>query len=69
MNGGTPWSTFKGERIWPTSSYEFDESKGLYDQDRFLGLGLDEENESDLHEERIKAWTTQVCAELGLRQA
>ena len=30
------------------------------------GLGLDEENESDMHEERIKAWTAQVRGELGL---
>ena len=52
--------------VWPTASYVFDESRGLYDDKRFLGLGLDEENESDLHEERIKAWTRQVCAEVGL---
>ena len=54
---------------WPTSSYVFDQSKGLYDDEHFLGLGLDEENESDLHEERIKTWTIQVCTELGLQQA
>ena len=42
------------------------ESKGMFDDNHFLGLGLDEENESDMHEERIKAWTAQVRAELGL---
>ncbi len=55
--------------MWPTEGYIFDESKGMYDDNRFLGLGLDEENESDLHDERIKAWTTQVCGELGLTRS
>jgi len=52
--------------VWPTQGYTFDESKGMFDENHFLGLGLDEENESDMHEERIKAWTAKVCAELGL---
>ena len=52
--------------IWPTKGYTFDVSKALHDADHFVGLGLDEENEPDLHEERIKAWTAQLRAELGL---
>ena len=55
--------------LWPTEGYIFDESKGKFDDTRFLGLGLDEENESDLHDERIKAWTNQVCGELGLSRS
>ena len=51
--------------IWPTEGYTFDESKGKFDDDHFLGLGLDEENESDMHEERIQAWTSKVRTELG----
>ena len=51
---------------WPTKGYTFDESLGKYDDDHFLGLGLDEENESDRHDQRIKAWTTQIRHELGL---
>ena len=52
--------------VWPSGGYVFDESKGKFDDEHFLGLGLDEENESELHDERIKAWTTQVRTELGL---
>ncbi len=52
--------------VWPSAGYVFDESKGMFDDNHFLGLGLDEENESDMHEERIKAWTAQVRGELGL---
>ena len=51
--------------VWPSAGYEFDESKGMYDEDHFLGLGLDEENEPDLHEERIRDWTNQLRKELG----
>jgi flavodoxin I len=52
--------------VWPSAGYVFDESKGMFDDNHFLGLGLDEENESDMHEERIKKWTAQVRGELGL---
>ena len=52
--------------VWPTKGYTFDESIGKYDDDHFLGLGLDEENESDMHDERIKAWAEQVRGELGV---
>ena len=52
--------------LWPTESYTYDQSRGQFDDNHFLGLGLDEENESDMHEERIKAWTAQVKQESGL---
>ena len=55
--------------VWPTEGYTFDESKGLHDDKHFLGLGLDEENESDMHDERIKGWTDKIKAELGLSAA
>ncbi len=51
--------------IWPTEGYDFKESQGLYDESHFLGLGLDEDNEADLTEDRIRAWLLQVVAELG----
>lgn len=50
---------------WPTEGYEFKESQGLYDESHFLGLGLDEDNEPELTEERIRAWLLQVVTELG----
>ncbi len=52
--------------VWPTDGYEFDASLGKFDDGHFLGLGLDEENQADLHEERIKTWAAQVLSEVGL---
>ncbi len=52
--------------IWPTHGYDYDESLGKYDNEHFLGLGLDEENQMELHEPRIAAWVAQLKCELGL---
>ena len=52
--------------VWPTEGYEFDESKGMFDDKHFMGLGLDEENQPELHEERIQKWTRQLLSELGM---
>ena len=41
---------------WPTDGYDFDESIAL-EGDKFLGLGLDYDNQETLSEERIKSWT------------
>ena len=40
---------------WPTEGYEFDESEAL-EGDEFLGLGVDNDNEEELTEERIANW-------------
>ena len=45
--------TIKGQ--WPIEGYEFSESRGQ-EGDHFLGLAIDEDNESDLTEERLEAW-------------
>lgn len=50
---------------WPTEGYEFSESKAVRDG-KFVGLALDEDNQSDLTEERIKDWVTQLKPEFGL---
>ena len=52
--------------VWPTGEYNFDESRGLYDANHFLGLGLDDDNEPDLTDERIDAWLDQVKEQAGL---
>lgn len=44
--------------------YTFDDSKSLVDGS-FVGLPLDEDNESDMTDERIAAWTDALKAELG----
>lgn len=43
--------------------YDFDESKAILD-DKFVGLVLDEENQNDLTNYRIKEWTTQIKEEI-----
>lgn len=52
--------------VWPTAGYTFDDSAGKFDDNHFLGLGLDEENESDQHEARIHAWLLKVMQDIGL---
>ena len=47
--------------LWPNQGYEFNESKGLTeDEEYFLGLSLDEENQSELTESRLQAWLQQI---------
>ncbi len=50
---------------WPAEGYEFTESKGFRDG-KFIGLPLDEDNESDVTDERIKTWVAQLKKEFGL---
>lgn len=50
---------------WPIEGYEFEESKALRDG-QFVGLALDEDNQSDLTDERIKTWVAQLKSEFGL---
>ena len=52
--------------IWPTEGYEFDESRGLYDDSHFLGVVIDEDGEAELPPERIERWVVQLLAELGV---
>lgn len=42
-----------------TDGYDYDESRGEVDGE-FLGLPLDEENQGDLTEERIKEWVEKL---------
>lgn len=50
---------------WPIEGYEFDESKGLFDDQRFYGLALDFENQMDMNDERIDTWLAQIELEIG----
>lgn len=49
--------------LWPTDEYTFNDSRGLYDDEYFLGLGLDDDNEPELTDERIDEWLDQVLDE------
>lgn len=52
--------------LWPIEGYEFTASRGLYDAAHFVGLALDNDNESDLTDPRITAWLANLKAECGL---
>ena len=51
--------------MWPTEGYSFDESQAMFDENHFVGLGLDEDNESDLTDDRIHNWLMKVVVDLG----
>ena len=51
--------------FWPNSGYEFADSAAL-DGDEFVGLALDQDNQSDLTAERISKWVADIKPALGL---
>ncbi|BFM07571.1 flavodoxin FldB [Halioxenophilus aromaticivorans] len=53
--------------FWPVDGYEFDASKALLaDQNCFVGLAIDEDQQEELTNTRINQWCQQVCAEFDL---
>jgi flavodoxin I len=60
-------SSLGGKTIgyWSTDGYDFNESKAIKNG-KFVGLALDEDNQSELTEKRIKQWVTQLKSELGI---
>ncbi len=52
---------------WPAAGYEFEGSKALTeDEQYFVGLALDEENEFDQSQQRIEQWCRQLLNEFNL---
>ncbi|MDU3898543.1 MAG: flavodoxin, partial [Enterobacter sp.] len=51
---------------WPTAGYHFEASKGLADDDHFVGLAIDEDRQPELTAERVEKWVKQVREELNL---
>ncbi|MBP5779137.1 MAG: flavodoxin, partial [Campylobacter sp.] len=47
-----------------TDGYEFDDSSAVKDG-KFVGLALDNDNQSDLTQSRIEAWVGQIKSELA----
>lgn len=45
-----------------TDSYDFSESKAVKNG-KFVGLAIDEDNQAELTEERVKAWVAQIKGE------
>ena len=50
---------------WSAEGYEHENSKADKGG-KFVGLALDEDNQSDLTDERIQEWTTQLKSEFGI---
>ena len=46
----------------PTEGYTFDESKSIIDG-KFCGLAIDEDNESELTDDRLSKWIKQINSE------
>ena len=49
---------------WPTEGYTFTDSTAI-ENGKFLGLAIDEDNESELTDGRIKKWLAQLKKELA----
>jgi flavodoxin I len=50
---------------WPTDGYDFTESKAVKNG-KFVGLALDEDNQPELTDSRIKTWVSQLKSEFEL---
>lgn len=50
---------------WRTEGYDFTDSKALRNG-KFVGLALDEDNQSELTQQRIKTWVAQLKQEFTL---
>jgi flavodoxin I len=48
---------------WPTDGYDFETSAAVVDG-KFVGLALDEDNQPELTDERIKTWCGQIKGSL-----
>lgn len=52
--------------LWPTAGYSFEASKGLADDDYFIGLAIDEDRQPELTNERVAQWVQQIKEEMAL---
>lgn len=50
--------------VWPTEGYDFEASKAEFQEGWFLGLAIDEDNQSDLTMDRVKSWVAQIKEEM-----
>ena len=50
---------------WPVEGYDFEESNSVID-DMFVGLALDEDQQSELTNQRIAEWTALLMKEFSL---
>ncbi|GAA6170075.1 flavodoxin [Sessilibacter corallicola] len=60
--------TERGAKVvgaWPTEGYEFEHSESVVDG-KFVGLALDQDNQSNMTDERLDAWLNQIAPDFGL---
>lgn len=50
---------------WPTDGYEFNASEAVVDG-KFVGLVLDNDNQTGMSEERLNTWLKQIAPDFGL---
>ena len=50
---------------WSTEGYEFDNSEALRNG-QFCGLAIDDDNQNELTEERVKEWVAKLKPEFGV---
>jgi len=67
---GILWECVGTERppligVWSTEGYIFDDSRGMFDDQNFLGLVIDEDFEPELSEDRVDRWVEQVKGEIS----
>lgn len=61
IQGGTVFG------FWSTARYQFEESLATEENgEAFMGLGVDQEGQASMSEERIDKWARQVKEEFGL---
>ena len=70
---GILWECVGKERpaligTWSTEGYIFDDSRGMFDDDHFLGLVIDEDSEPEHTDERVERWLAQIKRELGTKE-
>ncbi len=60
---------FRGAKFvgfWPTAGYDFTSPLPLLDENHFVGLAIDEDNQPELTDERIAKWVEMIRPEFGL---
>ena len=70
MHGSIINAGAKIEGEWPAQGYDFNKSLGLKpDGKHIYGLGLDEENQSELHDVRLEKWFEMLLSIFNIRNS
>lgn len=52
--------------LWPVSGYHFDMSRSVVNNDKFVGLAIDEDRQPEMTKLRVQKWVNQIRNEMGL---